>query len=206
MSTIDQTEAKLQRYYNLHAKIYDLTRWTFLFGRKTVIEHLPTQDYRHVAEVGCGTGVNLRQLHQRFPHAELHGYDLASAMIHKAQKRFHANEIKAELYNQPYTFSGKEPRYDLILFSYCLSMINPGWDTVLEDAKRDLKPGGVIAIVDFFDSPVSSFRSWMGVNHVRMQGHLQDGLSDPRFEIIHEQRHKAYLGLWRYLLWIARKK
>ena len=41
-------------------------------------------------------------------------------------------------------------RFDAVLFSYSLSMI-PGWRHAVDRARLQLAPGGVIAVVDFWD-------------------------------------------------------
>ena len=58
--------------------------------------------------------------------------------------------------------------FDLVLFSYALSMFNPGWEQAIDAAYDDLAEDGVIAVVDFSHTRFSWFRRWMGVNHVRM--------------------------------------
>jgi hypothetical protein len=41
------------------------------------------------------------------------------------------------------------------VFSYCLSMIDPGWQQALDAALCDLQPGGLLAVVDFHDTRFS---------------------------------------------------
>jgi S-adenosylmethionine-diacylgycerolhomoserine-N-methlytransferase len=61
---------------------------------------------------------------------------------------------------------------DRILFSYCLSMVQEPW-RALAWARRQLAPGGSIAIVDFADlgglPPLvgGGLRRWIGAFHVR---------------------------------------
>jgi S-adenosylmethionine-diacylgycerolhomoserine-N-methlytransferase len=58
------------------------------------------------------------------------------------------------------------------VFSYCLSMIDPGWRQAVDAALQDLQPGGLLAVVDFHDTRFAGFQRWMEINHVRMDGHL----------------------------------
>ena len=69
----------------------------------------------------------------------------------------------------------------------------------------DLRPGGLIAIVDFHDSPFAWFRRWMGVNHVRLDGHLLPRLRQ-RFEASHLETPRAYGGFWRYAIFVGRRR
>ncbi len=96
-------------------------------------------------------------------------------------------------------------KYDGILFSYALSMFNPGWERAIEQAADNLAPGGVIAVVDFHDTAFSLFRKWMWINHVRMKSHLLPLLSGS-FEPVSLRTPPAYMGLWRYLIFIGRTR
>ena len=50
-------EVALQGYYALHSKIYDATRWSFLFGRERILQHVAAIDHpKRILEVGCGWG------------------------------------------------------------------------------------------------------------------------------------------------------
>ena len=39
----EERRRAITRYYRLHARIYDLTRWTFLLGRRPWSERSPCQ-------------------------------------------------------------------------------------------------------------------------------------------------------------------
>jgi S-adenosylmethionine-diacylgycerolhomoserine-N-methlytransferase len=93
---------------------------------------------------------------------------------------------------------------DGIVFSYALTMFNPGWELAIDAAARDLSDEGLIAVVDFHDTPCAWFGRWMGINHVRMEGHLLPRLRE-RFEPVYEEERRAFGGLWRYFLFIGRR-
>jgi len=198
----------MQRYYRLQSKIYDATRWTFLFGRKRIIRQLTVLERGatlDILEVGCGTGYNLKRLALHFPNARLTGMDVSADMLERSTKRLSTWADRVLLLEQPY---GEEnlsikSKFDLILFSYSLSMINPQWEALIAQAKQDLKPGGVIAVVDFFDSPFPWFKRHMANNHVRMDGHLVPVLEN-LFLPLKVNIHKAYTGVWQYLIFIGR--
>lgn len=207
--------ANLTRYYRFHAKIYDATRWSFLFGRNQLLSMAADRFAggdapRRILEVGCGTGKNLVGLSRIYPSADITGLDLSPHMLVRAGKRLagepgdraHPVRLELNLYND--AFQPARP-YDLIVFSYTLSMINPGWAGVIQKAASDLSAGGRIAVVDFHDSRVEGFKRWMGVNHVRMDGHL---LPEIRkfFTPVLMKTPAAYGGLWEYFLFIGPKK
>lgn len=203
MNTPTNTDAALARYYRLHARLYDNTRWSFLFGRTTLLDQLAakTQPQR-ILEIGCGTGHNLIRLAQRFPAAHISGIDLSADMLERARRTTAHHSGRIELlhgaYRQP--LSGQ---FDVIVCSYALSMMNPGWEQVIVSAQRDLTADGRLAVVDFHVSPLAAFRRWMRRNHVRMDAHLLPHLlTHLHSETVSVRR--AYSGLWQYFLFIGK--
>ena len=197
----------LARYYRWHARIYDATRWSFLFGRTALIRTLANDPNppRNILEIGCGTGGNLLRLARQFPEAAVIGLDLSPDMLARARRKLDALQLPITLLQQRYERPlYPEPVFDLIVFSYCLSMMNPDWNQALASAIRDLRPGGRLAVVDFHDTRFAGFRRWMAVNHVRMDGHLLPGLSTV-YHPLTATVHKAYGGGWRYFFFIGKK-
>jgi len=203
----DQT-ANMQSYYKLHAAIYDLTRWSFLFGRIDLINRLPLEVPKpKILEVGCGTGYNLSRIAKRFPDAQMIGVDVSDDMIAKSTQNLSAYKDRLTLLKQPYMKGDKtfNNSLDCVVFSYSLTMINPQWADLILQAKEDLKPGGLIAVTDFHDSRFEWFKQHMGNNHVRMDGHLTPLLRD-HFEPVIDEERSAYLGVWEYMIFVGRKK
>ncbi|MCR9141160.1 MAG: class I SAM-dependent methyltransferase [bacterium] len=219
--------SNLQSYYRLHAMVYDATRWAFLFGRKEVLRRLPPAAELlaatrgpdanakpgdqakagplRILEVGCGTGVNLAYLARKYPEAELVGVDLSGDMLGKARAKLKTFGDRVTLLEEPYQAGGNAgTNFDLVLFSYSLSMINPQWAEVLDQAKIDLRPGGMVAAVDFSDSKYLSFRHHMSRNHVMVTGHLLPGLRE-RFAPVLDVERGVYLGWWKYLIFHGRR-
>jgi S-adenosylmethionine-diacylgycerolhomoserine-N-methlytransferase len=203
------TQAEAMRgYYRRHAAIYDATRWSFLFGRKAILRHLPIGNSapQLLLEVGCGTGYNLRRLAARHAHLRLAGVDVSHDMIAQTTKATASYSRRVQLFEQAY---GATPLKlsqapDFVLFSYALTMFNPGWEKAIEQAFADLPVGGRSAVVDFHDSPSGAFRWWMGQNHVRMEGHLLPFLQKKfRTELL--EIRPAWLGLWQYFLFVGQK-
>ena len=204
---ISQQEV-MRNYYRWHASVYDATRWSFLFGRKALLRHLPIafNAGQSLLEVGCGTGHNLRFLAKRHPNLRLIGLDVSTEMLTQTSKVMAPYSRQLQLFEQAY---GATPlklaqATDFVLFSYALTMFNPGWEAAIEQAWQDLKPGGRIAVVDFHKTPSGAFRWWMTQNHVRMDAHLLPFLQSKfRAELL--EIHPAWLGLWQYFLYIGQK-
>lgn len=198
--------AAVEKYYRFHSRIYDATRWSFLFGRSALMENFADAPPRRILEVGCGTGRNLVELARRFPSAQITGVDLSSPMLDLARRKTLSFGPRVQLRHQAYPAPLSDPpAYDLMLFSYALTMFNPGYDTAIAAAHRDLAPGGRIAVVDFHDSRFGFFERWMGMNHVRMNGQLRP-LLQSLFTPTTDRLCPAYAGLWRYLLFVGRKE
>jgi S-adenosylmethionine-diacylgycerolhomoserine-N-methlytransferase len=206
-TNIDDKNKALQQYYKLHSRIYDSTRWSFLFGRKTIVEQLATRtNARRILEVGCGTGKNLALIANRFPTAQIVGVDVSLNMLNVAKRKLIHLTNRVTLLNQPYPLSPPNgQKYDQILFAYALSMFNPGWETAITSALGDLNEGGTLAVVDFHRTSVTTFARWMGANHVRMEGHLlpflESHTNNPSYEV-----RKAYGGLWEYVIFTGEKR
>ncbi|MEQ9365629.1 MAG: class I SAM-dependent methyltransferase, partial [Leptospirales bacterium] len=196
------------------------TRWAFLFGRTEVLRRLPPAAQfpgaagsasaaagrpLRILEVGCGTGVNLAYLARKYPEAELVGVDLSGDMLRKARAKLKPYGDRIRLLEEPYQAGGNAGTdFDLVLFSYSLSMINPQWAEVLDQAQKDLRPGGLLAAVDFSDSKFVSFRNHMARNHVMVTGHLLPALRE-RFEPILDVERGVYLGWWKYMIFHGRR-
>lgn len=197
----------MRRYYRLHAAIYDATRWTFLHGRRELVTRLELSPLNEstLLEAGCGTGHNLAELARRFPAMSLRGVDVSPHMLAHAARAAAPFGKRVQLREAAYApgiFAGRPP--DVVLFSYALTMFNPGWETALDHALDDLPPGGKVAVVDFHDTRSRLFRRWMHRNHVRLDGHLLPALQ-ARFRTDFMGLRSGGLGLWQYFLFVGQK-
>jgi S-adenosylmethionine-diacylgycerolhomoserine-N-methlytransferase len=197
---------KMRAYYRFHAGIYDATRWSFLFGRKTLLYNLPvrTDIPQSLLEAGCGTGHNLRLLARRYPALQLTGVDVSADMLHKAAETTAPFAERVQLINGAYEKDAARKAPDHILFSYALTMFNPGWEQAIQTAWNDLPSGGHIGVVDFHDTPSRAFQWWMGQNHVALEGHLLPFLQST-FRTLRLDICPAWLGLWRYFMFVGVK-
>jgi S-adenosylmethionine-diacylgycerolhomoserine-N-methlytransferase len=205
-STSTPLKDRLSNYYRFQSKIYDATRWSFLFGRKSLINNLPfsAKQKIKVLEVGCGTGANLHRLANTYERATIHGIDLSADMLSLARKKTAPFGDRVHLYQGHYGQIPVDYPYDLIIFSYCLTMVNPGWEDLIRVALSDLRAGGILGVVDFHHTPVRPFEKHMSGHHVRMDGHLAPHL----LELLpggQSTVRPAYGGLWHYFQFIGQK-
>lgn len=206
MSTLGQDT---NAYYRFHSSIYDLTRWTFLFGRQAMIREIAKLQPGRVLEIGCGTGKNLIELKKLAPDVVCSGVDASADMLAIARSK--SRDLDIQWIEGTYPSRSVDEsliaggRPDVILFSYALSMFNPGYDDCLAKAHRDLSPNGAVCVVDFHSSSFSWFRKWMVMNHVRMESQLLAAMKDSGEMVVYREK-KGLLGIWRYSTMISRPR
>lgn len=171
-STIKDQRERLNKIYRLQRHFYDLTRRFFLFGRDRLLRQMDVQTGSRVLEIGCGTGRNLIRLAQIGPGARLFGLDASDEMLNTAAAKLDARDLQKEIclrralaedFDFRETFGLEEP-FDKIFISYALSMF-PAWQDALRNALGNLKAGGDLYIIDFWDGAglprlLISLRNW----------------------------------------------
>ena len=204
ITELDVQNDRMSKYYKFHSNIYDLTRWSFLFGRNKVINKIPlhAKGEHRILEVGCGTGKNLVALAERFPNATIVGIDISAEMLEKASAATQ-NYKNIELLNTSFHFELLD-EFDCILISYAMTMMNPGWEFWVSTSAALLKENGYLAVVDFNDSKFKWFKQHMSNHHVRMEGHILPVLQYEFNKMTYEVR-SAYFGLWSYFTFIGKK-
>lgn len=166
-------ENDVQRFYRLHSRIYDQTRWLFLHGRRRAVAALELGPDKRILEVGCGTGLNFPLIAPRLAAGRgmLVGSDYSAAMLRRARLRVAAARWPhVHLVCQDACRAAFGHPFDAILFSYSLSMI-ADWRAALAQAHQNLRPGGRIVVLDFgtFDGwgPLRTpILTWLGLHHV----------------------------------------
>jgi S-adenosylmethionine-diacylgycerolhomoserine-N-methlytransferase len=195
-------------YQKVQSKIYHATRGAFLSGRKALIYELPfAQDAEiNILEIGCETGQNIRYFANYFENAQITGVETCSNLLNIAAQNTLNYAQRVQLKNEHYTSSSfdSQNKFDIILCSYTLSSTNPNWACIINQTYKDLKPGGMIAVVDFHDSKFGLFKRHMNNNDVEMEGHLLEYLSK-KFTSVSEDIHQAYLGVWEYFSFMGIK-
>ena len=180
----------MDRMYRMTRHVYDLTRRYYLLGRDRLLDKVTTSPQTATLEVGCGTARNLIRLAHRRDAGLLYGVDASHEMLKTATlniKRSGMGESSimlrqglAEQLDRRQLF-GREELFDTIFFSYSLSMI-PTWKASLEVAMENLRPGGTLLIVDFWDqkelSPVfaAGLKKWLALFHVHYRPELHEAL------------------------------
>jgi S-adenosylmethionine-diacylgycerolhomoserine-N-methlytransferase len=186
-STTASPAERMDRMYRWTRHVYDLTRRYYLLGRDRMLRDVADRPPGHVLEVGCGTARNLRRLHHQAPHHMLYGLDASQAMLNTAQHSLRragcardirlAQGLAGDL--DPETHFGRESGFDVLFFSYVLSMI-PAWPAAVDTALQHLRPGGALYVVDFWDqrdlpAPVAGLlQRWLALFDVHHRPALLD--------------------------------
>jgi S-adenosylmethionine-diacylgycerolhomoserine-N-methlytransferase len=192
---VDGHAAAMDRMYRLTRHVYDFTRAYYLLGRDRMLEHVRTGPQTATLEVGCGTARNLVKLARRPEPGLLCGLDASHEMLETAAASIAKHRVPAagrppivlrqglaEQLDARRMFGREEP-FDTIFFSYCLSMI-PTWPGAIDAALANLKPGGTLLIVDFWDQKdlpgpfAAGLKQWLSLFHVHYRPEVHDALAD----------------------------
>jgi S-adenosylmethionine-diacylgycerolhomoserine-N-methlytransferase len=140
----------LEEFYSDQADVYDEFRARLLKGRREMIQMIDWSSVSSWVDLGAGTGANLECVPQVENLAQIHLVDLSPSLLGVAGDRVHKMALKnVQLHKADACSFDEVKKVDLVTFSYSLTMI-PDWFKAIENAHRLLKPGGTIAVVDFF--------------------------------------------------------
>jgi len=152
----DTHQQRLESFYAGQARGYDSFRRRLLHGRQSMIDTLPKHDGQVWIDLGCGTAENIDRMGDavnRFK--QIHLVDLSQSLMEVARRRVASTPVenKAQYHIADVCeFDIGHETADLITFSYSLTMV-PQWFRAIERAYQQLRPGGMIGVVDFFVSP-----------------------------------------------------
>ena len=142
-------QQRLEGFYAGQAAHYDRFRERLLHGRRETVERVAAalpEGGGTLVELGCGTGRNLAYLGEhRHRLWRAWGVDLCPSLLAQARTRGWSEvewiEADATVWRPP-------APVDAVLCAYSLTMI-PDWFAVVDNALAMLRPGGVLAVVDF---------------------------------------------------------
>ena len=153
--------------YELGAKIVMLGgNDEYAFHQLFVETAIPKRDYRAILDMACGFGKSTRPFVDAFPRARVVGIDLSAPNLKLAH---HQAEQRAK----PITFSQRNAEatgypagtFDLVTATMFIHEIPmPSVRHVIEEAHRLLRPGGLLAFLDFHRTG-DGFRDWMMIAH-----------------------------------------
>jgi SAM-dependent methyltransferase len=150
-------EDLLQRMVATHAERFGESYWQLFDAH--VAPHLPARPV--MIDLGCGPGLSLRDLGDRYPAATLYGYDVTPAMI---------------AYGQQITCTGPKPALAVLdvatqplphatgsVHLVSMSSVLHVFDEplpVLAEIRRVLAPGGIFLLHDWIRQPLATYLAW----------------------------------------------
>jgi S-adenosylmethionine-diacylgycerolhomoserine-N-methlytransferase len=208
---------RMDRMYRHQRRFYDLTRKFYLLGRDGLLDALPRTPGALICELGCGTGRNLVQLARRAPETRLYGVDVSRAMLAQAERSLGRNGMERRVRIAASGIAELDPAatfgiaaFDAVYLSYVLSMI-PAWRESVAAAIRILRPGGMLAIVDFADQSAGSalrrraLLAWLALFDVHPRPEIEAGLKAIAAAHDPQPTHESVAGGYAYRLIFRRR-
>lgn len=151
-------EASTEKCYDFWAGFYDRTFGALVHRRQTrAIQELGVQPGDRVLDLGVGTGLSL----MKYPRtAEVVGIDLSGGMLERAREKLNAEGfdnvslVQGDAMRTPFP----DDAFDCVMVSHVISVVSDP-NRLLAEAKRVVKPGGRIVVLNHFQShqPVVSY-------------------------------------------------
>lgn len=192
------------KHYEKDARVYDINRRFFLFGRGKIIRLLckKLKAPKKILIVGCGTGYGIQSLLNAFPDVVVTALDVSSHMLAVAKqnlKEYPGRVVWVESRFEEFD----QGSFDAVIFSYSLSMMSDV-DQVFEQVEKKLSPSGIVAIVDFHSSSYKLFKTWIS-HSVSIRTDFPILALRRKFAESLFEKKRAYLGFWNYCLYLGRK-
>ena len=146
---------RMENFYAAQAEGYDDFRRRLLAGREELYRRIAQMSPGGVwVDFGGGTGSNLEFIGESISKfSDVYVVDLAGSLLSVVQRRCekrgwsNVRVIEADATR----WSPPGGAADVVTFSYSLTMI-PDWFAAIENAKRILRSGGLIGVIDFYVS------------------------------------------------------
>jgi len=150
-------EDLLRRMIETHGERFGPKFWAFFAAH--VGNRLPPRPV--MVDLGCGPGLFLRDLGERYPGATLYGYDVTPAMIaHGRELSYGAAKAMLALHDVatqplPHPAGGVH----LVTMSSVLHVFDEPLGALAE-IRRVLAPGGLFVLHDWIRQPLQTYLAW----------------------------------------------
>jgi SAM-dependent methyltransferase len=136
---------------------YGEAYWAFF--TEHVAPYLPPR--LTIIDLGCGPGLFLRDLGERYPDATLYGYDVTPAMLAHGRRLSYPGATPTlalhDVAAQPLPHMAG--RVHLVTMSSVLHLVEEPLP-VLVEIRRVLAPGGVFLLHDWVRQPLEAYLAW----------------------------------------------
>lgn len=167
--TGEDLQSRLDCFYETQADLYDSYRFRMLHGRpkflRGVARHVtPSKGKKGIiwVDLACGTGANTENFKASLEDGSIdtvHLVDLCRPLCEVARRergdKYGHDVVKVvhgDVTNEALEGLPPAGTVDLVTISYSLVMI-PDWKKCIANAKRLLRPGGIIGVADFSIAP-----------------------------------------------------
>jgi SAM-dependent methyltransferase len=144
----------MQRMVRTYPERFDAAFWAFF--TEHVAPHLPSRPV--ILDLGCGPGLFLRDVGERYPEATLYGYDVTPAMIAYGQQLpFTGAKLTLVLHD---TATQPLPHADGTVHLVSMSSVLHIFEEpllVLAEIRRALAPGGLFLLNDWIRQPLQTY-------------------------------------------------
>jgi SAM-dependent methyltransferase len=150
-------EDLLQRMIKTHPERFGPPFWSFFTSH--VAPYVPPRPV--VIDLGCGPGLFLRDLGERYPGASLYGYDVTPAMIAYGQQMSNTGAkptfVLHDVSREPLPHASGT--VNLVSISSVLHVLDEPLP-VLAEIRRVLAPGGIFLLHDWIRQPLQAYLAW----------------------------------------------
>jgi demethylmenaquinone methyltransferase/2-methoxy-6-polyprenyl-1,4-benzoquinol methylase len=150
-------EPDRKRQYNVAlfrevAPKYDFVTKALSLGRdqswkRALIAALPPVSQPRCLDLACGTGDITFALARKFPDGQIEGLDICENMLAVAQRQNHFDNVRLRTGDMCNT-QVNDHSLDIITGGYALRNA-PSLDSMLDELRRTLSPGGTAGFLDF---------------------------------------------------------
>lgn len=158
------------------------------------LSRAPVYQPRSILDVACGTGIWAREMADKFPSAQVIGFDIDQSLPEKAMEllgpggQFPQN-FRFQVADALKPFPFEDDSFDFVHARLISPFVPiPRWPDVLHEMMRVLQPGGVIEVVDFRGpprTPSPAFRALFRLSAALMtQRNLFVGVGDALLELL----------------------
>jgi len=183
----EQIDTPVQKkYFNLQlftrvADEYDLATRAMSLGqdarwKRRLLELLPVMDRPRCVDLACGTGDLTLGLAERYPDGDIVGVDMTAPMLDVARRRIphpHVQFVEADMCR----LDMPDQSVDIVTGGYAIRNA-PVLDDALAEIHRILRPGGIVAFLDFARpaQPLASaaqlalLKCWCGLVSIAVHG------------------------------------
>ena len=192
------SEKEVKEVYAGMSKYYDF--WAHLTeakARKIALEKSGLKNGQNILEVAVGTGILFEEIVEINKDGQNIGIDLTEGMLTKAKQRLEKNassnyDLKI---GNALTLEFEDESFDLLFNCYMLDLLSfEKIDSVLEEFKRVLKPGGKLVLINMTTgkSVVSRIYEVLYKLSPRLMGgcrglEMSNKVSEKGFEIEHSE-------------------